>query len=315
MVRTLLCLAIVASQLAVEQVACCRPPDEVANSPIPPLQEPTPRRITRTFHNTPSASLLPFPTAAPTAHQQLGTVSPQRDFGIANTEQYAAERLEIWESSEMREARAFVVEFSQRAAQTSPAEGQQFLKRLSQLSPDEVRNWLERFQSRRTNTLLQQEAELWARQLMLEQAISRQEALRQAFENIKYLRSLQMANGEQLLTPEQYAQQLRTARMIDREGAISRAMQRGYDPLDATTDPMNPRGYDRQVAGAMTLPGDLPREDPRNFMREAADYGEWANSRDAQPPVPQSGPESGTVVDAPAEPIADAPEFVGPVAE
>jgi hypothetical protein len=237
--------------------------------------------------------LLLFPSAAPTAHQQRSHVIP-------NTEQYAAERLEIWDSSEMREARACVVEFSQRAAQTSPAEGQQFLKRLSQLSPDEVRNWQERFQSRRTNTLLQQEAELWARQLMLEQAISRQEALRQAFENIKYLRSQQMASDEQHLTPEQYAQQLRTARMIEREAAISNAMQRGYDPLDATTDPMNPRGYGRQVAGAMTLPGDLPRDDPRNFMREAADYGEWATTRNAEPPIP-------AIPAAPLAPVIEAP--------
>ena len=75
-----------------------------------------------------------------------------------------------------------------------------------------------------------------------------------------------------------------------------------YNPFDATTDPMNPRGYFRQVAAAMTLPGDLPRDDPRNFLRgdAGADFGQWATTRDAVPPIP--GIPAGPVVSGPFVP-------------
>ena len=317
MVRTLLfLLAFVAAQFAAGLAAYGRSPAEVTGSPIPPLHEPAPKGVSpapqeqRAFVTNP---LMPGAAFGTNARASLPvTIIPQGD-DVAKTNTAAIERSEIWESDEMLKAREDVADFSRRSAQTNPGEGEKFLTRLSQLSPDEMRNWLERYQARRMGISLERDVEQMARQLMLERAINRQEATRQAYARVSNLRrEATEAAQAQYLVEQLYAQQAR----LPRDYSPSYAMPWIFDPLDAIDaicDPSSPRGYGRRVAGAMSLPGDLPPNDPRNFMRgdEGADLGEWANSRDAQ----SSGPGSETVVDAPAEPVADAPEFIGPVAE
>jgi hypothetical protein len=270
MARGFLYLGIVAAQLAAGQVARGLSPAEVANSPIPPLYEPAQRNISRSTHQPPSRqqTLLPLPPAAP----ERG----HRDENPA-LRNYGTEQTELWNSAEMLAARNFVLEFSRRSARTTLAEGEHFLKQLSQLPPDAMRSWLVRYQSRRMNAYQQQAVEQWARQLMLEQALDRQEAMRQAYARMDELRN-QAALA---------AQQARASGGL-RKGTpedVLTWLRPDYDPMEATTDPMNPRGYKRRVAAAMTLPGDLPRDDPRNYDRHAADFGEWATSRDAEPPV------------------------------
>jgi hypothetical protein len=65
-----------------------------------------------------------------------------------------------------------------------------------------------------------------------------------------------------------------------------------YNPFEPVTDPSSPRGYKRRVGAAMSLPGDLPPDDPRNFIEgeEGVDFGEWATTPDAEPPVPPPVP-------------------------
>ncbi|WP_146451185.1 DUF2076 domain-containing protein [Bythopirellula polymerisocia] len=233
------------------------------------------------------------------------TTPPQRraydaatseDEGTVN---YSEEQKEIWNSSEMVAARAAVEEFCRHSAQTSLAEGQKFLSQLSQLSPEGMQNWLERYQARRTNDLLGREVEHLARQLMVERSLSQREARRQATARIAELRSQATAAREdQYPTP----QQLAAARRMRHLGVVTIGVFPGFDPLEAVVDPASPRGYCRKVAAAMSLPGDLPRDDPRNFIRgeEGIDLGEWATSRDAQPPAQQVAPAS-------AAPANDAP--------
>lgn len=276
MVRTVLITVIV---LAMAHVVVGRSPDELPNSPIPPLYEKVqqavpaaalPMQLDMTVQRTQQTYPLPF-TANPAQPQTKKNVAA--DFG--------PEKLAIWTSAEMHEARTAIEEFCRLSARTSPAEGERFLEQLATLTPHELRDWLGRFQERRLGMELQLEAEQLSRQLMLSRALSRQEAMRQAYENIKYLRSQATETGEPSYMDQQ-TQRLQAGRIM--QGQVAVAACEEYDPLDATTDPMNPRGYRRQVAGAMTLPGDLPRSDPRNYKRHAADYGEWATSRDAQPP-------------------------------
>jgi len=295
MIRTFLILMIVIVELPVGQVACGRSPDEVANSLIPPLRVP-PAREGPAAQNV----LFPIPPAAPTRTLQPGYQAPQRGPVTAkttgdrtegdHTEESDAERLEIWNSPEMLEARAYVAEFSRRSARTSLAEGEQFLARLSQLSSEEMRSWLKRYQALRTNISREREVDEWARELTWQRAIERQEAARRASENVKNLRGqAAAASQEHYLTPPHDACQLKAAQAMQRGGAL--ALQPSYDPLDPEFDPVNPHGHERRRAAAISLLGDLPRNDPRNFMRgyRRADYGEWGITRSNEPPAQLPG--------------------------
>lgn len=187
----------------------------------------------------------------------------------------------------MLEARNAVMEFSRRSAQTSPAEGQQFLARLSQLPPAEMRDWLQRYQARQRNISRGQEVERMARQSKVERTIRQQEAIRDAAANVAELRSraaeptaaqLQWFIPPKATGPQPYG------------GSFS--LTRSYNPFEVVIDPMSPRGYRRRAAAAASLPGDLPRSDPRNFIRgeEGIDFGEGATTRDAEPPTPPVAP-------------------------
>jgi len=203
----------------------------------------------------------------------------------------------------MLEARTAVMEFCRRAARTSPAEGQEFLTQLSQLPPEEMRLWLEWFQARRMDVVNGRELEGFARQLQAEYAISRLETKRQAAANGAALRS-QAAAARRQQCPTGW--QVGEAQLAWRNGPTLISVTPRFDPFEPVFDPSSPRGYARRVAAAMSLPGDLPRSDPRNFMRgeEGADFGEWATRRDAQPPTTPVAP-------APAVPGSGVP--VAPV--
>lgn len=314
MPRALLCLAIVAVQLAARQEACCRPPDEVAYSLIPPLKQPLHRRSTRVARVglVPTGTgrihervWSPIPPAASATSFDVNmrpraTPSPQRDSSSANVEDdsatnHSAEQLEIWNSPEMLEARNAVLEFCRRSGQTSPAEGQQFLARLSQLSPEEMRLWLERFRTRRMHVSRGREVERKARQLTVEYTIRRQEEMRRAAANIADLRREAAESTREQFPP---MPQLEATRYLPYEDASSIGLSRSYDPFDAVTDPSSPRGYARRVAAAMSLPGDLPRSDPRNFIRdlEGVDFDELAATRDAEPPTTPVTPVNDSAV-------------------
>jgi len=303
MARALICLAIVALQIAAGQEACCRPPDKVAHSPIPPLEQPKLRsasRVARVGFNSTSTghtyksdwSSNPPAAAARslyTNQRPLSIATPQRDAAHLDTKgdsdaNNRQGQSEIWNTPEMVAARDSVVEFCRLCAQTSPAEGERFLVQLSELSPEAMLNWLERFQTRRMSVSRGREVERMARQAKVEYTIRQQEARRRASANIADLRgqAADSTNEEVLLEQELEAPSYSVYRST---GSLWQT--RGYDPFDAVTDPMSPRGYARRVAAAMSLPGDLPRSDPRNFIRgdEGIDLGEWATTREAVPPV------------------------------
>jgi hypothetical protein len=261
--------AISALILGVDMVLAV-PPDQIRNSPIPPLQPPqarTTRRLPVQQQTPPApeatAQLPGVGTAAarvvPPATQN--GVSPAGAVTEGNYPQedevdYDALRAEIWNSAEMREAREFVMEYAQRSAQSSPQEGRTFLLRLSQLSPDDMRSWLERYEQSRMRLSIGEAAQDNARQLGLENAIERQNETRQAYANINQYQSL--------------------------------AAEWAYPTFDPMTPP-------RRVAAAATLPGDLPAGDPRNFIRgeEGIDIGAGTSPQDAASAASGGDPSSG----------------------
>jgi hypothetical protein len=274
-----------------------RAPDQIPGSPVPPLKEPSRQPAPRATTMLPGVN-LPTPSQPVSKkpvtekHQMLGlpgiNLSPEKKPTPTKEPQpedagpvpYATTPEEIWAAPEMIEAREVVAEFCRRSSQTNPKEGEQFLARLKQLSAEEMRSWLVRYQQRRLNQYLEAETERLARQLMVEHAMSRQDAVRQAAANISEQRSMANASGLPFMTHR-------------KRHDIIIVTSTDYNPFEPVTDPMSPRGYKRRVAAAMSLPGDLPPDDPRNFIEgeEGVDFGEWATTPDAEPPVPPPVPE------------------------
>jgi hypothetical protein len=274
-----------------------RPPDEIPGSPVPPLKEKARQPVARATNVLPGINLqapskpvakpalppinlpgkLPLPTKPePKKPDAAKETQPAEEVPVP----YATTPEEIWASPEMIEAREVVAEFCRHSSQTSPKEGEQFLMKLKQLSTEEMRFWLVRYQRLRLNRYLEAQTERLARQLMVDHAMSRQDAVRQAAANISQQRSVANASGLPFMTHRRASYDAIIVTGAD------------YNPFEPVTDPMSPRGYKRRVAAAMSLPGDLPPSDPRNFIQgeEGVDFGEWATTPDAEPPVPPPVP-------------------------
>jgi hypothetical protein len=302
-------------------IAWSVPPDQIQNSPIPSLQAPA-RRVARRVpleQQTPPAPEIPangvllapttaLPTSGAVPSGQQPAAYPQaapQNGETARYEQepeeqadYDAQRQQIWNSPEMREARAMVMEYVRRSAQTTESEGRQFLLRLSQLSPNDMRSWLERYQQRRMRLAVQQSVGEAARQLAVEQAVSRQEATRQAFDNINQYQSAAAAWAQQkYATLGAASQLLRNQRTTQREVTLSAELEQDFDPFWPSFDPASPQGRRRYWAASASLPGDLPPGDPRNFIRgeEGIDIGANTSPQDAAAASRGGDPRSGPV--------------------
>jgi hypothetical protein len=285
-----------------------QPSDEIPNSLIPPLKEKPARTAGRaapvvrvadaaannasTLAKDVTANGRAVP-AAPVSPAPNGAAGPYaKDPAAAND--YDA-RMALWNSPEMVDARRYVLEYSQRSARSSLKEGEQFLARVSQLSPSEMKAWLERLQARRAAIARQQEVTSAARQFSLEQAAQRQEQSRQAHANINQWQSLSAIYLQDRLQTQQLAtRQQQSLREAGRTSAI--ASQRiWFDPFAPTLDPVSPSRRTRAFAAA-TLPGDLPRSDPRNFERDPSAASDAADRGQATPaPAPEAAgpPASG----------------------
>ncbi|MGI9427570.1 MAG: hypothetical protein ACR2NM_02850, partial [Bythopirellula sp.] len=235
-----------------------------------------------------TASTAPVPWGI-TPQPLRPQASPDDQFGRLPTpvadpadNKYRLETLELWNSPEMQAAREVVEEFCRRAAHTSPQEGEAFLEQLSRRSPEQMENWLKRFQTRQQRVSRGQEVGQLARQLNVGRSLNKLEAKRIAVRNVAAQRR-QAAAAREPAQNSQYRGQGIAWFPIDAAG-ISKLR---YHPMEAVVDPSSPRGYKGKVAAAMSLPGDLPRSDPRNYIRgeEGIDFGEWATSRGAVPPA------------------------------
>ncbi|HEX6963952.1 MAG TPA: hypothetical protein VF175_18940 [Lacipirellula sp.] len=290
------------------------PPDQIHNSPIPSLAAPELRPNWRrpAEQQTPPApgaiAELPVGGAAAATRGRAAQQPAPRgaDNGVAPAGEgtpgnypeeeevdYDALRAEIWSSPEMREAREFVMEYARRSAQSSEQEGRQFLERLSQLSPDAMRSWLDRYQQQRMRLSVGRAAQENARQLGLENALIRQNETRQAFANIN---DYQTAAAEwarvNIQSRNEASQELRNARSFQRDITVLNDLQQDFNPFYPTFDPMTPP---RRVAAAVSLPGDLPPGDPRNFIEgeEGIDIGADTSPQDAAAAARGGDPRSG----------------------
>lgn len=298
-------MSVVLLVLIVKHDAHCLPPDKVTGSPVPPLLEDAQRPSKPTqwngnsgFFPSTSKSAISSPQKASTKPQAQpkkrsvkAEVEPTGEGTDYNDQQ------DLWNSPLMREARETVTEFCKRAKQTSPEEGEQFLEQLKQLPPEQMRDWLKRYFARRQSALRNQERGALTRRLGVERSLDHIEASRRSAENVAELRRQAAASRPSYFISKPFG-------LIPSFGVDAATRQFGfrYDPMEAVVDPMSPRGYERAVAAGMSLPGDLPRGDARNFIRgeEGVDFGTAANPGQAAPPAVAAPPPVATPAAAPA---------------
>ena len=180
------------------------------------------------------------------------------------TEQGVAEealRRAVWHSTEMLDARAYVLAYAERSAQSSRSQGEAYLRRVSELSSEQMTAWLQRLQAQRVGLERRRLAEEEARELSVGLAEERSRLAEQAGFNAQQAKAwltdtwLQQA---ELATPG--------LSRLDKWAAALAGQRLAYDPLAPTLDPTSPRRSVRAMAAA-SLPGDLPRGDPANFSR------------------------------------------------
>lgn len=263
-------------------------PDKIPNSLIPPLKVNA-QPATAAESSNAATPIDPAASAAPEGYEDEPPAAD--DYAI---------RLAIWNSPEMIDARKFVLDYSARSAQSSRKEGERFLARLSRLSSAEMRTWLERLQAARAQIARQRDVTEAARQMQSQQAAQRVEEARQAAANFNQWQSLSAQFLQQRMQSQQtLAQQRQSFREISRSNAIA-GQRIYYDPFAPTLDPASPSRRVRAFAAAI-LPGDLPRSDPRNFIRDnsaasdAAERGEGppAAAAATSAPDPANAPPSG----------------------
>jgi hypothetical protein len=163
----------------------------------------------------------------------------------------------------MVEARQWVLEYGRRSRQLGEQGAQNYLARVERLTPTATREWLSQLNARRSNLVRSAEFSQVARQRMVEQTFQRLQALRDSQENAARNRDLAADEARsQLLMQRQFAEDLSAVRQATRNDFLSQ-MYYGRDYSWLAFPPHRMR-----AAAAATLPGDLPANDPRNFLRD-----------------------------------------------
>jgi hypothetical protein len=207
---------------------------------------------------------------AETAGAAAGEASPGAPFagsgstGPALSEsQLEAQRIKIWESPAMKEARAYVEEYGRRSKQFSQADAEQYLAKLRQMSPTEMRQWLDRFAARQERNARAAAVAKAARQTAVEQAVSRLQAVQQSYDSFNQGQT-EGANvaRNQLATQQQLAGDMSAAKQADRLAILTQ--QFAGNPYRWIYMP--PLVVQERAAASAT-PGDLPRGDPGNFLK------------------------------------------------
>jgi hypothetical protein len=182
--------------------------------------------------------------------------------GIGEATAEEALRRAVWHSTEMLDARAYVLTYAERSARSSRAQGEQYLRRVSQLSSEQMTEWLQRLQRQRAELEGRRMAEEDARELTLRLTEERSRLTAEAGFNVQQtkarLTDLWLQRQAELAAP------LSSRR--DQRAAIAAGLRLAYDPMAPALDPASPPRTERAMAAA-SLPGDLPRGDPANFYR------------------------------------------------
>jgi hypothetical protein len=198
---------------------------------------------------------------APSIRSESAT-SPTSPAGADAATAEEALRRAVWHSTEMLDARAYVLAYAERSARSSRAQGEQYLRRVSKLSSEQMTAWLQRLQAQRAGLEGRRLAEEEARELSVAVAEERLRLTAEAGFNAQQAKA-------RLTDSWRQRQAELAAPVLSRQDQWSAAVagQRlAYDAMAPTLDPASPPRWVRAMAAA-SLPGDLPRGDPANFSR------------------------------------------------
>jgi hypothetical protein len=217
----------------------------------------------------PSEATVPATTDASTAPATESYALPGSTLATPDTVE--AQRLKIWSSPQMVEAREWVLDRGRRSTRFTMVDATRFLADLRQRSPEEMQRWLDRYVARRKQLARTAEVTNFARQMSLEHSLSRLQQIADAYDNINAeqseaaLAARDRIHGqqEQSLFLAGARQEFRTAMLADRSSMDYQWII--FPPL-----------LTLQKAAAVTTPGDLPASDPNNFLRDVADPGNSA---------------------------------------
>ena len=124
--------------------------------------------------------------AATTEVSSAPATEPYSSPGATPTtpDEIEAQRLKIWTSPLMVEAREWVLDRGRRSTRFTTVDATRFLADLRQRSPEEMQRWLDRYAARRKQLARSAEVTNFARQLSLEHSISRLQRVADAYDNI-----------------------------------------------------------------------------------------------------------------------------------
>jgi hypothetical protein len=209
----------------------------------------------------PGAAVPPAPgVAAPDQQDAVPASVPSSDAEAAPAD-LEGERLKIWMSPEMVEARQWIMEYARRSRQFTPRDAQKYLATLRQMSPEEMQKWLQRYAARRASTARSEAVARAARQVAVDEAIRRLHAVQESYDNFNLGQTQgALAAREQYQNQQRNAQQLAASKAAARDAQVQQTLASDYSWI------VFPPLY-TQVRASASLPGDLPRDDPRNFIR------------------------------------------------
>jgi hypothetical protein len=137
-----------------------------------------------------------------------------------------AQRLAIWDSKEMLEAREWLVDHMARSAQITPSQSKRYMDELERLNAQQLKLWLMTFEEQQAERARQRETFERARQQSVDNAMRENQAAQKAAENINRTRSDAAKMAQESLNNQQRATEERSRQLVnDRDTAARAALQ------------------------------------------------------------------------------------------
>ena len=137
-----------------------------------------------------------------------------------------AERLAIWDSKEMVEAREWLVDHMARSAQITPSQSKRYMEELERLNAQQLKLWLMTFEEQQAERARQRETFDAALQRSVDNAMRENQAAQKAAENINRTRSDAAKMAQESLNNQQRATEERSRQLVnDRDTAARAALQ------------------------------------------------------------------------------------------
>ncbi len=252
MKRALVVMSLVAACLLLARDALSQTPTP-SQTPTAGAREPAQDAATSSSSQYDS----PAPSSAPDATTAQGsTVSDSETSGSQD-----AERLKIWNSPDMVQARAYVLKYSTLSKRFKPTDAETYLAKLREMPPVEMSKWLQRFKTRQANLARSAAVARAGRQMAIDHALNQHNAVERSYANIEQGQAeAALMAGERFNALSQSAWDLSAVRTADRDDQLAQSYAKAYSWI------ILPPWYTR-IAAAASLPGNLPPGDPRNFIR------------------------------------------------